>query len=77
MTEKQIRNEIRRLRKTIAERVADGGVTSETVSTASGGSRSVSYESIANLRAELANLEKDLAARKASSRHCMANYPWG
>ncbi len=77
MTEKQIRNEIRRLRKTINERVRDGGVSTETISTASGGSRSVSYEPLANLRAELSQLEKDLAACRASARHCKAVYPWG
>ena len=68
--------QIKELEAALSERRASG-VTSESISTPNGGSRSLSYDSIASMEAELQRLYRRRAAMSRRGAAATCYYPWG
>ena len=73
---RQIDKQIAELEAALAER-RESGVTSESISTPNGGSRSLSYDSLASMQAELERLYRRRAAMARRGAACTCYYPFG
>ena len=72
----KIDKQIAELEATLAER-RSSGVVSESISTPNGGSRSLSYDSIASLESQLQALYRRRAALARRGAAATCYYPWG